>query len=189
MVPSYHRVIFDIWKVTSPDQELNTILRHPSILYYINEVFQMGVFLKQVFDSSRDLRLLTHRFPTHILGRVGLFACFILSHTPSHTLCRLCRPHNSLPVCLRVCSPRVLFLRIFSLVFQFARILTSADAYCCTYREDAGNRPYKQGTKLGSQPFPNIESEFTVVWKFDCQQDNVCKRRGIVLLINMLYSL
>ena len=65
------RIIFDIRKVTSPDQELNTILRHPSVLYYIKEVFLVSVFLKEVLVSSRrtsrDLRLLTHRFPTRLL--------------------------------------------------------------------------------------------------------------------------
>ena len=55
------RIIFDIRKVTPPDEELNTILRHPSVLYYINKVFLVSAFLKEVLAGARALRLLTHR--------------------------------------------------------------------------------------------------------------------------------
>ena len=36
--------------------------------------------------GARGLRLLTHRFPTRIWGRLGLFPCFTPSHTPFRTL-------------------------------------------------------------------------------------------------------
>ncbi len=39
-------------------------------------------FLKEVRTSSRVLRLLTHRLPTHMLGHLGLFVCFTLSTLP-----------------------------------------------------------------------------------------------------------
>ena len=68
------RIIFDIRKVKPPDQELNVILRHPSVLYYINKVFLVSAFLKEVIAGARGLRLLTHRFPTRMLGRLSLFA-------------------------------------------------------------------------------------------------------------------
>ncbi len=79
------------------DQELNTILRHPSVLDFTNEILCLTVwFLQEVLTSSRDLRLLTHRLPkvTRILGHLDLFACFTLSHTPFRSLCR---HQNSLP--------------------------------------------------------------------------------------------
>ena len=95
----------------SPDQKLNTILRLPSVLYYINKVFLVSAFLKEVLAGARGLRLLTHRFPTRMLGRLGLFACFTLSHTPSGTFARFVGFAGITTVSQSpygVCSPRVL---------------------------------------------------------------------------------
>ncbi len=77
-------------------------------LFITHHVNQGGV--------QSGLRLQTD-FPPRMLGRVDIFACFTLSHTVFPTLCQLSRYLNSLPVCLGVCSPRVLvsfrvFLRI-----------------------------------------------------------------------------
>ena len=60
------------------------------------------------------LRLLTHRFPIHMLGRLGLFACFALSHTLFRTLCSfadittVCLPH------LVFSKKKIFFLEDFS---------------------------------------------------------------------------
>jgi hypothetical protein len=43
---------------------------------------------KGVPAGASGLRLLIHRFPTRIRGRLGIFACFTLSHTPFPTLGR-----------------------------------------------------------------------------------------------------
>ena len=44
-------------------------------------------FLEGVRVDVCDLRLLTHRFPTHMWGHLGLFVCFTLGHTPFPTFC------------------------------------------------------------------------------------------------------
>jgi hypothetical protein len=78
-----------------------------------------------VYPTSRQSRCCPEAYPAshslrdphcwrvsqETLGRLGLFACFTLSHTPFRTLCRLCWYHNSLPP--RVSSPRVPWKRKF----------------------------------------------------------------------------
>jgi len=62
----------------------------PCVLHYTNKVFcvMTAWFLKGVLAGVSDLRLLTHRFPIRMWGRLGgLFPCFALSHTPFPTLC------------------------------------------------------------------------------------------------------
>ncbi len=44
-----------------------------------------------------DFSLTDSPMTTHMLGHLGLFVCFTLSHTPFRTLCRLSWHHNSLP--------------------------------------------------------------------------------------------
>ena len=60
--------------VLSVNEELKTILSCPFVLDFTNEKFCLDFgFAKGVITGVFDLRLLTHRFPTHMLGRLGLF--------------------------------------------------------------------------------------------------------------------
>ncbi len=66
--------------VTSPNESRNSKPFSPFVLDFTNAKFHLTVLILkvvQVIVGSRDLRLLTHRFPTHTMGRVGLFTCFI----------------------------------------------------------------------------------------------------------------
>ncbi len=77
-------IIFFKRKVTPPDEELRTILLHPFFFHFTDEKFCLLLFdfYKGFLQARRGLRLLTHRFPTHIQGHLGLFPCFNPSHTP-----------------------------------------------------------------------------------------------------------
>jgi hypothetical protein len=86
-------IIFFKRKVTSPDEELRTILRHPFVFHFTDEKFCLLAFwfLKGVTGGACVLRLLTHRFPTRLRGRLGLFSSFTPSHTPFPTIVNI--PH------------------------------------------------------------------------------------------------
>ncbi len=123
-------ISYSSWKVTSPDEELNTILRHPSALDFTDEILCLNVwFLKDVLTSSSVLRLLTHRLSTLMLGGLGLLVSFTLSHTLFHSICLFGWHHNSLSS--RVSSPRKKIC-FFPRLFVFLRIFFPS----CLVRED-----------------------------------------------------
>jgi hypothetical protein len=117
------------------------LLRHPSCLDFTDEILCLTVwFLKDVLTSSCGLRLLTHRLPTRMQGRLGLFASWTLSHSLFRSLCLSGWYHNSLPSPYFKVSPRVPERkRVFAVFFEDI-LLSSVDAYCCTYQKDVGNR-------------------------------------------------
>ncbi len=82
-----HSAMFVKRKVTPHDEELSTIFPSPFVLHQTNKVFcvMTGWFLKRfLLVYAGDLRLLTHRFPSRIRGRLP---CFTLSHTPLRIQC------------------------------------------------------------------------------------------------------
>jgi hypothetical protein len=79
------------------DQHLNTILPSPFFRGYINKVFLLTVFLKGFFAGTCDLRLLTNRLTILMLGHLGLFAWFTLSHTLFRTICRYQKTRRQSP--------------------------------------------------------------------------------------------
>ena len=71
--------------------------RNGNFFFSLSSWVQGVWFLKDALTSSRGLRLLTHRLPTRMLGRLGLFARCTLSHSPCRSLCLFGLYHNSLP--------------------------------------------------------------------------------------------
>ncbi len=84
------------------------------------------------------------------------------SHTAEESLRRRRSSRHSHRVC-SPCFPKTrvfflfLFLKIFLLVFLVREDPNSADVYCCTYREDAGNRfPLCEGEVDFIDQVPNL---------------------------------
>ena len=70
------------------------------VFHFTDEKFCLLTFwfLEGVPAGVCDLRLLTHRFPTRIRGRLGLFPSFTPSHTPFPTLDHIKTLTRPLPV-------------------------------------------------------------------------------------------